>query len=112
MRREERLRRINENMQLFGELPDDYEEFTNNAVFRAEHLLIRNPKTKETYCTGCKQTTPDKLFKVIPHHNEEAVCPCCGRLSLVKTTGRIKNGFEVVKWAEMLEKNEEMLLTR
>lgn len=112
MRREERLRRINENMQLFGELPDDYEEFTNNAVFRAEHLLIRNPKTKETYCTGCKQTTPDKLFKVIPHHNKEAVCPCCGRLSLVKTTGRIKNGFEVVKWSVMLEKNEEMVLAR
>ena len=114
MRREVRLRVIGENMALFGDLPEDYEDFTNNAVFRADNVLIYSTKDNEAYCTGCRQTTKNlKLFgKIKPKHNKDTVCPCCGRLLTAKSKGYMKNGYEVVRWSELIDRNEEKVLIR
>lgn len=113
MTREERLRRIRENMDLFGPLPADYEEFTERAVFKLDNIIVYDTKANKGYCTGCKMHTDNlKLFSYKPKHNKRTECPCCGRNSIAKSAGLIKNGFEVVRWIMLVEKSDEDVLIR
>lgn len=113
MKRDERLRLIEYYMEMFGSLPDDYENFTERSVFKLDNIIIYNKKDNKAYCTGCKQTTNDlKAFWKPIAHNKTAICPCCGRVSIAKSTGYIKNGFEVTRWSMIVEKNEENVLIR
>lgn len=113
MKREERLRIIEENMEKFGPLPEDYEEFVEQSVFKLDNIIIYSKKDNKAYCTGCKQTTNDlKLFKKDIVHNKTAICPCCGRVSVAKSKGYIKNGFEVTRWSMFVQAHEENVLVR
>lgn len=113
MTREKRLRIISENMELFGPLPADYEEFVEQSVFKLDNIIIYSRNENKAYCTGCKTHTNDlKLFKTTLKHNHKAVCPCCGRYSVAKSKGFIKNGFDVVRWSMIVEKSDESVLIR
>lgn len=113
MKREERLRTIQYYMELFGPLPDDYEQFAEQSVFKLDNIIIYNQKENKAYCTGCKQTTTNlKLFKNPIQHNKTAICPCCGRVSVAKSNGYIKNGFAVIRWSMIVEKCDEDVLIR
>ena len=70
MTREKRLRLIAENMDMFSDLPADYEEFTNKSVFKLDNIIIYSTKEKKAYCTGCKsRITNLKLFEKKPTHS-------------------------------------------
>lgn len=113
MRRDERLRIIQECMDMFGTLPDDYEQFAKQSVFKLDNIIIFNKKENKAYCTGCHQTTHNlKLFKNPIQHNKTTICPCCGRVSVAKSNGYIKNGFEVVRWSMIAENYDGNVLIR
>ena len=113
MTSEKRLKLINENMDLFGPLPNDYEKFVEQSVFKLENIIIYSTKENKAYCTGCKQRTNDlKIFKTQVKHNKKVTCPCCGRYSVAKSKGHIKNGFEVIRWSMIVEKSGENVLIR
>lgn len=55
-------------------LPKHWEEFIEKDS-KNHNLIIKNPKTKELYCTNCKNHFVDKLAKVCDH----VICPHCNK---------------------------------
>ena len=90
---------IDAEMEKFGELPDDYQTFIEEKVFKDDNYIFYDTKRKRAYCTSCKHTfilenkhlrhktigimnTRDEV-----KHNHTVVCPYCNKFLQAKSEG-------------------------
>ncbi len=115
---------IDADMEKFGELPDDYQAFIEERVFRDENYIFYDARRKRAFCTSCR-----KAFalegKHLRHkttgiwndvdevgHNRTVRCPCCNKFLLAKSEGMGRNGLQSVKWSVLVQPHGEEVLTR
>ncbi len=79
-------------------LPADIDQWIDdNLMAHARYFFTyRIGKTKYGYCTYCKTQSPVPNTQI--RHNEEGICPCCGKAVIFKDDGRgrkylIKYGY-------------------
>ncbi|MDE7331245.1 MAG: PcfJ domain-containing protein [Lachnospiraceae bacterium] len=81
---ERRSRRIQKKMALAPPLPDDFDSFITDRLFRHDHIMYVSGK--KAVCTRCAgETERTGSMK----HNAEGTCPSCGRPVTYKHTGRM-----------------------
>lgn len=92
------------------ELPSDYDEFIDRAVFKLTNYMFYDKKENIAYCTRCK--TQHKASRLKLRHNKSVVCPLCTVPVTAKSKGYVKNGFEDVMWSQIIEPEEDKIKIR
>ena len=136
-RRKERIRAIDREMEKFGELPEDFDDFIRREVFDGTNYIFYDRKKRTAYCSKCEsdyvltadidlgnawwspmngmEETGVGAFaggEEKMHHNGEAVCPVCRRRMICKAAGRGRNNLTKVQWSTLLEPHGDELLVR
>lgn len=115
---------IDADMEKFGELPDDYQKFVEETVFKDENYIFYDTKKKRAFCTSCKKTFILK-DKHLRHetigiwnnrddvkHNSAVCCPYCNKFLLAKSEGMGRQSLVSVKWSVLVQPHNEEVLTR
>ena len=115
---------IDADMEKFGELPDDYQTFIEEKVFKDENYMFYDTKKKRAFCTSCKKTFILKN-KHLRHetigiwndqdevrHNSTVRCPYCNKFLLAKSEGMGRQGLVSVGWSVLVQPHNEEVLTR
>ena len=115
---------IDTDMDKFGELPEDYQTFIEEKVFKDENYIFYDTKKKRAFCTSCKKTFILKN-KHLCHetisvwndkdevkHNRTVLCPCCNKFLLAKSEGMSRQSLVSVKWSLLVQSHKEEVLTR
>lgn len=115
---------IDADMEKFGELPDDYQVFIEEKVFKDEDYIFYNTKKKRAFCTSCKKAFILKN-KHLWHetigiwndhedvkHNSEVCCPYCNKFLLAKSEGMSRQSLVSVGWSVLVQSHNEEVLTR
>lgn len=116
---------IDARMKKFGELPDDYDVFNEEAVFKDENYIFYSLLGKTAYCTKCKHHfiidgkkhligdgIPIWNDQDIVKHNKIVRCPWCNSYLQCKSVGMGRQGLIAVKWSVLLQKDGEDVLVR
>ena len=115
---------IDADMEKFGELPDDYQKFVEETVFKDENYIFYDTKKKRAFCTSCKNTFVLKN-KHLQHetiavwnnedevrHNRTVRCPYCNKFLQAKSEGMGRQGLVSVEWSLLVQPHGEDVLTR
>lgn len=116
---------IDLQMEKFGDIPKDYDQFVREKVFGEEHYIFYSAANKSAYCTSCEldfELDKDKHLKhkKIPiwnnrdkvKHNQAVVCPYCGKYIKCKSEGMSRQGLFAVQWSVLVQKYGENVLVR
>lgn len=111
---------IDGQMEKFGSLPDDYQEFVENTVFADENYIFYNRKKAKAFCTGCKHefelekggyVSGEKEGQHLKH-NSQSQCPHCGRTFQCRSEGMGRKKLFAIQWSVLVQKYEEEVLVR
>jgi hypothetical protein len=115
---------IDAQMEKFGELPDDYQTFVEETVFKADNYIFYDTGRKWAFCTSCKNTFILEN-KHLRHekigvwnnqdevrHNRTVRCPYCNKYLTAKSEGMGRQSLVSVQWSVLVQKNGEEILTR
>ncbi len=115
---------IDTDMEKFGKLPDDYQDFIEETVFSDDNYIFYDTKKKRAFCTSCKKTFLLK-GRHLRHetigiwnnrndvkHNRTVCCPYCNKFLLAKSEGMGRQGLISVKWSVLVQPCNEEVLTR
>lgn len=115
---------IDAEMEKFGELPDDYQTFIEEKVFKEDNYIFYDTKRKRAYCTGCKNTFILEN-KYLRHetigiwnkqdevkHNHKVHCPYCNKFLHAKSEGMSRQSLVSVQWSVLVQPHGEEVLTR
>ena len=115
---------IDLQMEKFGSLPTDYEQFVKETVFSDDNYIFYSRPNEWAYCTKCGhdfELRKDGLYhKKIAiwndtdqvKHNRTVRCPYCNTYLMCKSEGMgIKSLFSV-EWSVLVQKYEEEVLVR
>ena len=116
--------KIDARMDLFPELPDDYQSFVEHTVFDDYNYIFYSRKEKWAYCTRCGheyEIRKDGVYhKKIPvwnnkeklHHNHDFMCPHCGKWITAKSAGMGKGRLLEINWSTIIQTNGSDVLVR
>lgn len=132
--KEDRLRRrhdkekavIDEQMQRFGDLPDDYQDFVEHDVFDQENFFFYSRKKHFAYCTRCGKSYElkgDRIYhggievttRFNPKdlkHNGVVHCPFCDGFVTARSDGIPRGQLLFVAWSVLIQKDGEDVLVR
>lgn len=115
---------IDADMEKFGELPDDYQSFVEEQVFKDENYIFYDTKRRRAFCTSCKKTFILEN-KHLRHetigirndqdavgHNRTVRCPSCNKCLLAKSEGMGRGRLVSVEWSVLVQSHDEEVLTR
>lgn len=115
---------IDADMEKFGELPDDYQQFVEERVFKDDNYIFYDTKRKRAYCTSCKNTFLLEN-KHLRHetigiwnkqdevkHNRTVRCPYCNKFLQAKSEGMSRQSLVSVQWSVLVQPHGEEVLTR
>lgn len=122
-RHQKQIDHINEQMALFGDLPEDYPEFIEKQVFGDTHFLMYSQKENHAYCTHCgtefrlrapelRQAGYEDTTAIKPKHNHEIFCPYCGKMVTAKSEGYSRRKMVFVRWSLHIKSAGEKVLLR
>lgn len=116
---------IDNRMIKFGDLPEDYDSFIEESVFREENYIFYDLPAATAYCTKCKHDfLIDKkkhlIGKGIPiwndtdivKHNHTVRCPWCHSYLKCKSERMGRQGLFAVQWSVLIQKDGEDVLVR
>lgn len=115
---------IDAEMEKFGELPDDYQQFVEESVFKDDNYIFYDTKRKRAYCTSCKHNfileNKHLRHKTIGvwnnqdevRHNRTVRCPYCNKYLQAKSEGMSRQSLVSVGWSVLVQPNGEEVLTR
>lgn len=115
---------IDLEMEKFGNLPDDYQIFVEEIVFKDENYIFYNTKKKSAFCTSCKKNfileNKHLRHKTIAvwnnrdevKHNRIVRCPYCNKYLQAKSTGMGRSSLKSVAWSVLIQSKGEDVLTR
>ncbi len=118
--------KIDSRIALFGDLPEDYQEFIEKTVFDEYNYFFYSKKDKKAFCTRCGheyEIRKDGVYhRKIPvwnnvatlKHNSDYICPHCGidHPIKAKSMGYGRGELLEVNWSVLVQKNGEEVLTR
>lgn len=115
---------IDAEMEKFGDLPDDYQQFVEERVFKDDNYIFYDTKRKRAYCTSCKNTFLLEN-KHLRHetigiwnkqdevkHNHTVRCPYCNKFLHAKSEGMSRQSLVSVKWSVLVQPHNDEVLTR
>lgn len=115
---------IDAEMEKFGGLPDDYQQFVEEKVFKDDNYIFYDTKRKRAYCTSCKNTFLLEN-KHLRHemigiwnkedevkHNRTVRCPYCNKILQAKSEGMSRQSLVSVQWSVLVQAHGEEVLTR
>lgn len=115
---------IDQQMDKFGELPADYEQFVKETVFSSENYIFYSRPKERAYCTKCGhdfELRKDGLYhkkiaiwndRDMVKHNRTVWCPYCNSLLMCKSEGMGRQNLFAVKWSVLVQKYNEEVLVR
>lgn len=115
---------IDVEMEKFGDLPDDYQQFVEERVFKDDNYIFYDTKRKRAYCTSCKNNFLLEN-KHLRHetigiwnnrdevkHNHTVCCPYCNKFLHAKSEGMSRQSLVSVQWSVLVQPHNEEVLTR
>lgn len=115
---------IDTEMEKFGKLPDDYQHFVEEVVFKDDNYIFYDTKRKRAYCTSCKHTflleNKHLRHKTIGvwneqdevKHNHTVRCPYCNKFLQAKSEGMSRQSLLSIQWSVIVQPHGEEVLTR
>ncbi len=115
---------IDLQMEKFGSLPADYEQFVKETVFSDENYIFYSRPKERAYCTKCGhdfELRKDGLYhKKIAicndidqvKHNRTVRCPYCNSYLMCKSEGMGRQKLFAVQWSVLVQKYGEEVLVR
>lgn len=115
---------IDARMDLFPDLPDDYQNFVEHTVFDEHNYIFYSRKQKWAYCTRCGfeyEIRKDGVYhKKIPvwnnkeklRHNHDFMCPHCGKWIMAKSAGMGRGQLLEINWSTIIQTNGSNVLVR
>lgn len=97
------VRIMHETAGLKRTLPRNYKKWCEKNIW--DNYIIYDAKEKTARCNACMTDFSTKKIKL--KHNNTVNCPVCKKEGIVKSLGLIKNGFEEIKWSEILDVKDE-----
>lgn len=119
-----RMAVIDEKMELFGDIPEDYPEFVEKTVLDDVNYFFYSKKDKKAYCTRCGhefEIRKDGVYhKTIGiwndrdqlHHNRDFMCPYCNKYTEAKSEGMSRSGLYHARWSILVQTADDKVLTR
>ena len=116
--------KIDDRMKLFGELPEDYQEFIEKTVFDDYNYFFYSKKEKWAFCTRCgheyeirKDGVYHKEIAIwnnvgILKHNCDYICPHCGKPIMAKSAGYGRDVLVEANWSVLIQPSGENVLVR
>lgn len=125
-RRHEREKQlIDEQMEMFKSLPDDFRDFVEDTVFEDDNVIFYQAKrlearctrcgtafklTKERYLTGEAADEGDGNERV--KHNKEVTCPVCRKPTRCRSRGMGQKSLLFFRWSVLLQNWGDAVLVR
>ena len=115
---------IDQQMEKFGELPADYEQFVKETVFSDENYIFYSRPKERAYCTKCGhdfELRKDGLYhKKIAiwndtdrvKHNRTVRCPYCNSFLMCKSEGMGRQNLFAIQWSVLVQKYGDEVLVR
>ena len=115
---------IDLEMEKFGDLPGDYQNFVEEKVFKDENYIFYDTKMKRAFCTSCKKEfileNKHLRHKTIAvwndkddvRHNHVVRCPYCSKYLHAKSEGMSRGNLISVAWSVLVQSSGEEVLTR
>lgn len=116
--------KIDKRMALFGELPEDYQQFVEKAVFDDYNYFFYSKKAKRAYCTRCGHEYKIRKDGVYHRkiavwndyghlkHNKNYICPHCNKLIMAKSEGFGRGALLEVNWSVLVQPSGDNVLVR
>jgi len=114
---------IDLQMEKFGGVPKDYDEFIDKTVFNKEHYIFYSRKAKKAYCTSCGKDfdvtadgylehscTPDNNNRL--RHNKTVKCPYCDKDIVCKSEGMSREKLVSLQWSVLVQKYKDEVVVR
>ena len=103
---ERRFRKIQEKMALAPAIPDDFDSFIKEKLFKNDHIMYVSKE--KAVCTRCgAETKKTKEMK----HNAKGNCPSCGKAVTYKSIGRMSE-HETKKEVLLIQRWENDVILR
>lgn len=117
---------IDMHMDKFGDIPDDYQQWTEKVLFADGNYMFYNRKTNKAYCTKCGwdfdiRNDGKRLENKIGiwynsnepiRHNRHIICPYCNSYLETKSENMSRGQLVHIKWSVLVQKHEEEVLVR
>lgn len=116
--------KIDKRMELFGELPEDYQQFIEKQVFDDYNYFFYSKKEKRAYCTRCGheyEIRKDGIYhrkiaiwnhSVYLRHNKDYICPHCNKPIVSKSEGYGKGELLEANWSVLVQPSGDNVLVR
>ncbi len=116
--------KIDTRMELFGELPEDYQRFIEKKVFDDYNYFFYLKKEKWAYCTRCGheyELRKDGIYhrkiaiwnhSVYLRHNKDYICPHCNKPIVAKSEGYGRGGLLEVNRSVLVQPSGDNVLVR
>ena len=117
---------IDRQMDRFGALPDDYQNFVEHEVFDDDNFFFYSRKKGTGYCTRCKKEYELKRtglyhagLRINPRfvpadlrHGSMIHCPFCDGFVTAKSDGRPRGKMIFIAWSVLVQRSGEDVLVR
>lgn len=115
---------IDQQMEKFGGLPADYEQFIKETVFSSENYIFYSRPKGRAYCTKCGhdfELRKDGLYhkKIAIWNNSDRVkhngtvrCPYCNSFLMCKSEGMGRQNLFAIQWSVLVQKYRDEVLVR
>ena len=116
--------KIDKRMELFGELPQDYQQFIEKKVFDDYNYFFYSKKEKHAYCTRCgheyeirKNGIYHRKIAIWNHsvylkHNQTYICPHCNKPIVAKSEGYGREELLEANWSVLVQPSGDNVLVR
>ncbi len=116
--------KIDQRMELFGELPGDYQQFVEKKVFDDNNYFFYSKKEKRAYCTRCgheyeirKDGVYHRKIAVWNNtghlkHNTDYICPHCAKPITAKSEGYSRGELMEANWSVLIQPSGNNVLVR
>ncbi len=116
--------KIDHRMELFGELPADYQQFVEKTVFDDYNYFFYSKKAKRAFCTRCGHEYEIRkngiyhrkiaVWNDTGHlkHNTDYICPHCNKPIVAKSGGYGRQGLLEVNWSVLVQPGGDNVLVR
>lgn len=116
--------KIDKRMELFGELPEDYQQFVERTVFDNYNYFFYSKKAKWAYCTRCGHEYEIRkdgvyhrniaVWNNIGHlkHNTGYICPHCSMPIVAKSEGYGRRTLLEANWSVLIQPSGDNVLVR
>lgn len=117
---------IDSRMAKFGALPEDYDTFVEDTVFKDDNYIFYSLPQKMAYCSRCRHDftiDEERHLRGGPKmpvwnnrdevkHNRTVMCPWCNSFLHCKSIGMSRQGLTAVQWSVLIQKSGEDVLVR